>query len=291
MNIQEKEQLIIGTILHCNNEIKKLSNHLNLKNLMEKNNMYHFTMIQLYSDIEEDSNIKLFENFENKISKITSYGQNTRGNFYAYFNSVFNFLNGFEPNIQHSLNESLKPLNESAQELNIFTFKDDLKKIMKILETKNEIENLPQDILKIKILAGKPIFVLGFDICNSIALKKELQEKFSIKMQDLFSVLFDKTNKQLIFVTSKSFTNTICYDLKTDVFDYYHIVNPETTLSNFEFGKDYFAKIKEQIGTNLLEIWLNIENLKIEFSDNLYLDKIRQQTEIAKREMSSVVKK
>jgi hypothetical protein len=281
MKIQEKEQLIVGTILNCNLEIKKLSE--SDKSFQHKNNnLYNFNMIQLYNEIIGE-NKPLNEN-QSIDFKDFNYCNNTRKNYFSYFQKVYNFLDGFEINIQQTLNESLKidskDLNTDI--LNINSFKKELSEIIEKLSKQDEISNIDNKIIKIKTLAHKPIYLYGYNICTNVELKKELQEKFKISDNDILSIIFNKTNKQLIFVIKN---NLIVYDVKQDLLDYYNNINFDEKV-NFKFEKteNLLQQIKNTIGYNdLIEIYQNIQKDKFQFADNLYKDKLR--TEMALSEM------
>ncbi len=274
LSIQSKEELIVGTILSCNNEIKKFSKLTGLKE-SNKVSLYHFNMIQLFGQINP-----LFENnFEiNNIPDSSIYIKNKRDNFYSYFQKVNEFLDGYEPNIQKSLNENLnidESIVENPLQINIDTFKKDLKKIIDELSIKNDLDKIPKEILKIKLLAKKPIFIYGFDICNNIALQKELFENFKLQITDLLSICFDKTNKQLLFVTTN--TNTIvCYDLENDIFDLYNNVNKDSKIKSEQLkSKNYLEILKELIHNNIIEIYINIDKFDLKYVNNLYSDELR----------------
>jgi len=276
LSVQSKEQLIIGTILSCNNEIKKFSKLTGLKESSAKINMYHFNMVQLFGEINP-----LFENdFQiNKIPDDSIFVKNTRGNYFSYFQKVNDFLEGYEPNIQQSLNESLIVDDIKVKnpiQMNIDTFKVDLKNIIKELEKQNDLNNISNEIIKIKTFAKRPIFIHGFDICNNIALQKELIEKFNLPINKLISICFDKSKKQLLFISDNS-TNIICYDLNEDMFDFYNKVNVEDQIKQEKLNiKTYLFQIKDLIHNNIIELYFNIELLDLKFSDNLYGDTSRK---------------
>lgn len=292
MNVQEKEQLIIGTIIDCNSEISKLSGVIKNVSLMEKNNLYHFNMVQLYKSLNESDTT--FGDFDTKLN-VPVYTQNLRNNYYAYFQKVHKFLDGFEPNMQRNLNEGLQTYSDDISSIDIYSFKEDLKNIIKELESKNELENLSEQIYKIKTFAGRPIFVYGYDICNNVALRKELFESFKIDHTNLMSVCFDKSNKQILFIQKNSL-NIVCYDLKTDTLDYYNKVNTgDTTIEPIKGilfdGPKYLQQLKELIHNNIVELYINQNILELKFEDNLYFDKIRAEILANTTKMSSVVKK
>jgi len=296
MNTQEKEQLIVGTILTCNEEIKKISKlmpSLNENNL-SKNNLYHFNMIQLFQEINP-----LFENTGNSqiISKIPEesiFVKNTRGNYYAYFQKVYEFLDGYEINLQRTLNESLNVSNDMSQsnsQIDIMSFKNDLKNIILELSKRNDLKNISKEIQKIKILAKKPIIINGFDICNNLSLKKELFERFGLTNQKILAICFDKSNKQLLFVTNTT-GSIICYDLETDVLDNYNIVNKDESIPNKSLTiKTYLEILRELINNSLIDIYVNVEEFKFELTDNLYYDNARIKAFEAQKTQTSVIKK
>jgi len=283
LSIQAKEQLIIGTIISCNGEIAKFSDKFgnktqvgkNIKNLMESENLnlYHYNMVNLFCDVSGINYIQLNESFDQIISE-NNYIKNTRENYYSYFQKVHNFLSGFEVPLQKSLNESLvvdDKMVENPIQQNIFTFKDDLKKLIIELENSNDLDKIPANILKIKTFAKHPIFICGYNICGNLALKKELFENFHITDKDLIAICFDKSNKQILFVT-KSTSNLIAYDLKSDNLDYYNKINEDKIPTQTLTGLNYLSVLKELINNNLLEIFISVDSLGLKFSDNLYKD-------------------
>lgn len=299
MNVQEKEQLIIGTIIDCNSEISKLSGVIKNVSLMEKNNLYHFNMVQLYKSLNESDTT--FGDFDTKLD-VPVYTKNLRNNYYAYFQKVHKFLDGFEPNMQRNLNEGLQTDSDDISSIDIYSFKEDLKNIIKELESKNDLENLSEQIYKIKTFAGRPIFIYGYDICNNVALRKELFESFKIDHTNLISICFDKSNKQILFIQKNSL-NIVCYDLKTDTLDYYNKVNGvgtngagtnagDTQIKGISFdGPKYLQQLKELIHNNIVELYINPSILELKFEDNLYFDKIRAEMQANTAKMGSVVKK
>lgn len=283
MTIFDKEQKIIGTVIACNHEITKLINDnsakisYELKNLFEndKNKLYHYNFINLYSNIIDIPYVNLFENFKT-YSDRNNLITNSRNNYYSYFNKVYDFLGGYEPNIQKKLNENFDvgKNNPNNLLLNLTTFKNDLKNIILKLSEIDEFENVSKEILRIKTFAKKPIFVYGYDICNNMALNVELQKTFGISTNDLLAICFNKSYKQLIFVVSNS-NNLIVYDLKTDNFDLYNNVNKENPISiskNFD-SNNYLEEIKKLTEiNNIFEIYLNTNKIDFKFTDNLYND-------------------
>lgn len=256
LSLQEKEQEIVATIIACNKEI----------NPNNKNN----NMIQLYESIVGfvDNKQINYENIEinNKI-KFSDY----RKNKLFYLQQVNNFLNESENNPDTI--DIIINLNESIQDSEIINFRNDLNKnIEELLKSNdfNKLDILDKNILRIKILANKPIYVLGFDIMNNYHLQEELKNVYNLNIVDIISILFDKSNKQLFFVFDKKLFN---YVLETNEFDYYKIQWDD--LNN----KNYLSIIKNEINANIVEIYINKDNLDFKFQDNLFCD-IKKSEEI-----------
>jgi hypothetical protein len=288
MTVKDKEQLIIGTILYCNSEIKKLSESINISS--ENTNLYYYNMSSLLSEI--NPMIKLNESL-NQIPPESIFITNVRNNYFSYFQKVYDFLDGYEPNIQYSLNESLTIDTvkvENPIQLNIKSFKDELKDIINKLSQINDLDKLSPDILKIKTLAKKPIMIYGYDICNNIALKKELLENFNLSEDKLISILFDKINKQLLFITENT-SNIVVYDLRKDSLNNYNKINDPIKSEKLN-SKNYLIFLKELLDNNtLIEIYKNFKILKLEFTDNLFSDFGRIKEINKMKQESSVIKK
>ena len=292
LSVQQKEQLIVGTILSCNNEIKKISQIMpKLNESIQNTNVYHFNMKSLFNDINP-----LLESFQN-IPDESIYVKNTRGNYLSYFQKVYEFLDGYEVNLQTSLNESLNVEGNSIQ-IDIVSFKKDLKTIINELLKKNDLENISPEILKIKTLANIPISIYGYDICNNISLQKELVEKFNLTSEKLLAICFDKSNKQILFVTNST-NSIIVYDLKKDMLDNYNTVNNENKIPSKPLSiSTYFSILQELINNNIIVLYLNINELKLNYTDNLfgdesrikYIQQMQNQEKIRKQEQSIIRK-
>jgi hypothetical protein len=282
---QEKEQLIVGTLLTCNSVIKNLINSdKKFSNLMESINIYNFGFKQLLLEINP-----LFEsyNFDQIAQDFNYVPLNERNNYYAYFTKVYEFVDGYSPNIVKSLNESFSFESNEFKSPDIFSYKNDLKKIIEELGKQNDIENLPKDIIKLKTTLNKPIFVHGYNISQNFGLRKELQTNFNVDDQNLVSIIFDKINKQLLFIVIDNLANTICYDLKEDLlmsFNAFNEKNNHTTLSSKKFSIEssennyYLILLKHELDNNtLFEIYQNPKFLNLHFTDNLFLDNMRKE--------------
>lgn len=275
MNVQNKEQIIIGTILKCNQEIKNFLNesissnkHFNdlLINLNESVDLYHYNLTNLFKTVCNSDN-ELFENY----SQFT----NNHKNYYAYFNKVYNFLNEFETNIQVTLNESLivdSRKVKNPKQLNIVTFKNDLKNLINYLESQNDISNYSKKILNLKTFLKQPIYVCGYNLTNNDILRQQLFDNFKITEQNLLSICFNQNTKQLYFVTPNT-NNIIVYDLKSDVLDNYNKVNKINLKPINLKPNDYLNTLKQLTGVNsIYEIYINPNTLNFKFEDNLYKD-------------------
>lgn len=291
-SVQEKEMIIIGNILKCNQEIKKLLESVKLQSVSNVD-VYHYNMLNLYNDViglPQNNLIGLNESVTEMLKSVQpnlNLFENSRGNYFAYFSKIKSFLNGYELPVQKSLNESL-----DITGLNIYSFKTDLQKIINELSAIDDLNNIPADILKIKILANRPLNIYGFNIMNNLPLKRELFEKFGVSEQNIISICFDKINKQLLFVT-KNLANLIVYDIKSDNLDFHNKINSNIHLESKTIEvKNHLSVLKELLDNNtLMELYINFNLMAIKFTDNLYSD-VRI-TELTRKfeESRSVIKK
>lgn len=286
LSILDKEQTIIATLIDCNKQIQSLNESvLNNKSLEKKVNLYHYNFGSVYKQLNESISDQSQDDFVAI--------KNHRGNYYSYLKNVKNFIEGYEPEIQKSLNESLsidEKLNPNATQINIFSFKNDLDKILKILEKQNDFDRLDSEIIKIKSFAKQPIMILGFDVCNNLGLKTELYNKFKIQESDLIAICYEKSEHQLFFITSNII---VVYSVKNDLFDLYNIVNKNRQISELTLEpKTYLKVLKEKIEKNTLyELWVNVEKFELKFTDNLYFDNLRNTENKIYQEKKSVIKK
>lgn len=281
--IQDKEAIIVGTIINCNQVIKKFLNETSKKptKLFESHNndIYNFTMKKLYSKIAGDNTYPTYVEFS------------PRNNYYAYFKKTQEFLNGYEPSLQNSLNESLVERTEKPKiYLDIYSFRQELKQLVEYLSKQNDLENYSSYIVNIKTFSKQPMFVNGYNICNNIALMNELQSSFGILQQDVIAVCFNKSTKQIYFVTNNT-SRLVVYDIETDVLGLYNdISNPKIPKDNRVSPKNYLETLKRLTGYNtIIELYFNISSLNITYSDNLYRDNaygsFRNKLEIMKQEL------
>lgn len=275
--LQNKEQLIIGTIIGCNSVMKELAkSNGEISKMFEsyESNTRHYGLTSLYSNIVGVSLKSLTENFE-IVEQSNFIKMNEHNNYLAYFKNVYEFLDGYEIGIQKNLNESLGSLNTNNT---IDSFKLNLRKCIEELMSSDDYDKYSanDEVLKIKILAKKPLYVCGFDIMNVIksdSFRTEIETKFKKSIDDIIAVCFDKSNKQIIFVIEP--TTILCYDILSDKFDYYNSVNKENQLvkpeKTFTY-ENYKAYLTENINNMLVDLYLNESKLDLKYGDNLYND-------------------
>lgn len=266
-SIQDKEALIIGTVIACNDE---LSHFLNENQKLKQNRF-----IKLYeSKLHDIYNYNLKGLFEDFSIELPNAIKNIRNNYYSYFNKVYSFLNGYELGIQKSLNESLNVSEAKVKnplQINIETFKKTLKSIIEKLEKQDDIANYSQQQLGIKTFAKQPLFIAGYNICNNIALMQELQEKFGITHENLLAIVYDRSNKIIIFIPINS-RSVITYSILQD-----ELKSENNYLSKELKSDNYLEDLKLQKDNNtFIEIYLNQNTLNFKFTDNLYNDVKRQ---------------
>ncbi len=263
-SIQQKESLIVGTILACNKEIGNFCNQTNLfEDVVTKNNIYHFNMLNLYSNITD---VKLQNLNESEIFENSVYiKMNSRNNYLTYFKQVDKFLSGFDLNLQKSLNESLiidKNKHEDSINLDINTFKKDLKTIINELLKINDLD-IPTDILKIKMFANKPLFVYGFNIMNNMVIQTELFKKYNLSYDNILAIVFNKYNNSILFCIENKYYS---YSIEQDLFS-------STVLKTPIKNHFYLKNLKTELGINVLyELYMSPNLLNIKFTDNLYND-------------------
>lgn len=295
LSIRDKEQMIVGTIICCNNVIRSLNESFAKNSKISKLfecDKFHYSFVQLASSITGESFKNMNEHINTFVLDTNFIPMNEHQNYYAYFKKVREFLNGFEPDIQQNLNENMtfyfpepKKLGKGKnlnikEELNIpsntnvsdgisvkqnntdiESFKEKLNEYIYELEQMNDVNNYSSEILKTKIFANKPIFVKGFNIVNSIVFQKELVEKFNKNISELLAVWFDKSNKQIMFIFKN---DLILYKIDND--SLFRFEEEKLTFDQ----KTYVEILHEKITQNYIVLWQNISDIK--FTDNLYKD-------------------
>lgn len=300
--MQDKEQVILSTIISCNRELKNFQKKCNINLFGEsKLDKYHYKMLNLFSVVTGEPLNVLNESISSLLESNNFVKPNPHGNYYAYFQKVNEFLNGYESGIQHSLNESILTLssipldkqtanfqqNTNIKLLSIDTFKADLKRYIEILRTNDDFEKyVSDDILKIKIFSKRPIFVYGFDIINNFIFQKEISERFKKNPNSILSICYDKGMKRLFFV----FDEIIAYDIETDTLDLLKKIDSSYDIPRYD-KTNYFTILKDSISKALIEIYMNTSMQDFSFKDNLYNDVVRSvagKNEIAKLEPNNI---
>lgn len=278
LNIRGKEQIIVGTIINANNVIRKMHEAHIIGDKNNVTNIYHYNMIQLFESITDNEQITNINDIID-INIPEKYKINLkRENYYAYFKKVNNFLNGFELNIQQTLNESLSINNTDNKNIDIFNFKDEVNKIIKELEATNDFEKYSDEILHIKSFIKSPLYVCGFNLSNNLIIQQELFDRFSINQ--LMAICYDKSNKRLLFIPNGVNANQIiCYDIINDLLDYYTEIEQKNTVTAVKLEpKTYLKTIKNLLSNNnIFELYFNVTVLNVTFTDNIYFDKMRKQ--------------
>ena len=284
-SLLEKEQFVVETILSCSSILYTVKQKHNLTSkLFETSSPFNNNLEMLFESIT-GYDYSLYKNNSN-ITKNPNIlnPKDFRNNNYAYLQAVNNSLDSYDKTIITNLNESINNLG-----FDINAFKLDIQDTITQLEKINDFENydkLPIEIRKIKIWARKPIYIFGFDIINNQALRNELANRYKIDISTaLISILFDKSNKQILFIFTG---NIIVYDIKTNQLDYYNQIgrnilmdeydeNSYLNIPNIEkINKDnYMGIITEAVNNNMLKIYENIDLLDMKFTDNLYQDGAR----------------
>ena len=247
---QTSESIIIGTILACN---QKLYENQNLK----RSKKYS----KIFTDLYTISNGMQSLNESEIIRTVNAVEFPKTGNLYAYYQKVNTFLDSFEIPLQESL-DSLSSVQKSIR-----NFKLDLKVVIDKLDKQDSFDNYTDNILKVKILSKKPLLVCGYNLINNLALMQELSVKFKLTNQNLLAIVYNKYDKELLFVGYDS-KSIIRYDIKTD-----ELVQKEIE-QNIKFNPtNYLKELKEITGVNnMFELWVNIQALSLKYCDNLYLD-------------------
>jgi hypothetical protein len=283
-NTEENESFIIETALACCRSISELkrSGILQKSMLFETAAKFDMTLVKLF---EAATEVKHTGKFSPKIPTLQLF----RNNRYAYFSEVLSLLREHE----EIDSESVKLLNESVVTLggeskyDFEQFKRELNDCIKELESVDDFKRLDSvspEIRKIKILARKPMYVYGFDVINSPLLRRELKDSMGIDLSNAFAILWDRTNKQLLFPFK---SRLIAYDVARNRLGDFNELNAENVVDSFTGDvlnipsvlkislKNYMDIIGTENNRNLVQIWVNVDALELKFSDNLYMDVAR----------------
>jgi hypothetical protein len=243
MNIQQKEQQLLATIISCK-KVMNVNNDVTMDVKLFESVTGGYG--QISNEIIESNNVIKFSDF-----------QKLGDNKFAYLKDVRSFVYGEE-----NLN-AMKPLNENFQ---FDPFKDELTKLISQLEKINDfnvLDLLDASILNTKIFAKKPINILGFNIMETLKVLETTPD-----LKGVFSIMFNKSNKFIYFIRKGE---VLAYDIKTNKFN---------TLKNEQLTElNYRSVISSQISYNVVEIFNDLKitepKLKEGFTDNLFSDSKR----------------
>lgn len=185
------------------------------------------------------------------------------GNKIAYGIKVKNYLESMLDNNLQELKESITTFNSYSKD----KFNDILKKLnntisnLEKINDFNILDGLNPTITKTKLLLGKPILIYGYDIMTSSNLLDQIQSKYNLLKQELSSIWYNKSEKNIIFRFETKLTNCL-YLIKTNEF------------KEEKYGKE--QTINDIYGNNLVCLWKNFDTENMKFTDNLYQDNFKQ---------------
>lgn len=240
---QQKELLIIGTLMECDRNLGNVSGLS--KNLCK---MYSRSSGIPFKNLNESS-----EQLPNAVEFPKSK------NRYAYYSKVLDFLNGCDA-----------PLMESIDIQNtIKSYKAKLRDIIDKLNKQNDFEKYSESIMKIKISIHQTIMVYGYDLMTNFSLLQDLSVNFGLNSQNILAVVYDKYSEELLFIGFNS-ASIVKYSIKTDKLE-----RKDFQKKTINFAPNqYFSELKDLLGINdLHELYVNTSVLSIEFTDNIYQDK------------------
>jgi hypothetical protein len=284
-NTEENETFIIETAMACSRAVAQLkaSGITQKSRLFETARKFDATFVKLFEAATGE------RHSGQTSSKIPTL-KNFRNNRYAYFKEVYGLLNEHAETNQ----ESMKLLNESIVTLggdnkyDFEEFKIELQDCIKELESVDDFKKLDTcmpEVQRIKILARKPMYVYGFDVINSPVLRSELKETIGVNMEDAYAILWDRTNKQLLFPFK---SRLIAYDIVRNRLGDFNELNADVIVDPFTGEtlkvpsvmrmdlKNYMDIIGTENNRNIVTIWTNIPALDIKFTDNLFGDEARK---------------
>lgn len=235
--ISVKEYKLFNIILECNNNL----------GLFEKNKLSG--MQQLFESFDESKKPEVIVDY-------TKFNDNN----YAYGREVLRILNDLSSDVV--LNEAINYFNKYNQ-IKFTHFKDELKKYVSNLERINDfnvLDGLNPTVVKTKILLRRPVNIFGFDIINNIHLQQVIFDKFGLKQTDIMRVIYDKSNKQIIFEYSSLY---ITYNIENNEFE--------------QLSKNTGETINNVFGNNIITLQDNFTNtVNNDNWDNLYADNFKR---------------
>lgn len=282
------------------NESESTGKIKKVKKLFENCDEYKYNFMNL-ACLSTGNGIVMMREHQNEfMEEYNAVKMNERQNLYAYLSEVKSFLNGFELPVQHSLNESLNSsLNNGSLNIHVPTprplgggrlidnpknlisptmddhaanntpvaniegFKRELDRYIAELDKVNDPENYSNDVLKIKLLARKPMLVYGFNIMNSLAFQSMMSKKYNVNNVDLLAILFNRIDNTILFVYRKNLI--IRYNIKTDNFE------PVQLVTSYN-DDNYMEVINLNITYKLLVMYQDLSGLR--YKTNIYGDEI-----------------
>jgi hypothetical protein len=284
-SIEYMERHLVETALVCSRTVSELKT----AGIVQKTKFFetasHYTL-GLTKLFEAITGVRFDGKFQSDVPTVKDF----RGNRYAYFGKVLTMLNEHDELQSESmqmLNESIVNFGEKTNRYDFQAFKDELADCIKELESVDDfarLDTVPQEIMKIKLLARKPMYVYGFDVVNSPVLRQELKEKMRIDIEQAFAILWDRTNKQLLFPFK---SRLIAYDVAGNRLGDFNEVNADRVADDFTGEKlqvrsvtkmdlaNYKDIIAHENNGNFVTLWTNVPMLGFKYTDNLYGDAAR----------------
>jgi hypothetical protein len=283
-SIEDRERLLVETALVCSHTVTELktSGLVQKTKFFETASHYNLGLVKLFEAITGVP-------FKGQVMAEVPTVRQFRNNRYAYFAKVLSMLKEHE----EFEGESMKMLNESVSEFgngnryDFQAFRDELEDCIKELESVDDFsrfDSLPKEALKIKLWAHKPMYVYGFDVVNSPLLREELRDKMNIKIDDAFAIMWDRTNKQLLFPMK---SRLVAYDVAKNRLGDFNELNADVVADAFTGERleirsvmkldinNYKQIIADEITPNTVTLWVNVTPLDFKFTDNLYGDNAR----------------
>lgn len=311
-SILDKEKVLMGTLLQCNNVIYSLAQDSSKNNITKGKHTKLFENCDLYrlafmnmTTISTGIELKsLNESINDFITENNAVEVSKFGNYYAYFKKVMNFLNGYDQNILKSLNESIKSLDEltpkrTGQEQKLgggkimnFTkntgvvtptdYAANITPVSDISAFKNELKKYISELEHINDVSVYDNMVIRMKILTGkplfvYGMNITRSVDFVLYVSKNFHV--SNTNLLAIYFNKNNRTLVFVYD-KNFVLQY-GIANDEFEKITIpiQYNKDTFEKaVKEYLTYNMLALYQNIDAMT--FSDNLYFDNRRNESHV-----------
>ena len=279
-NTQQKESGLLHLLLEC---VNILEHNDAIKRFTSINNLdiFKHNFKSLYSDVNDLDILNESEDSFNNILESDSTKPDlqltVKSNVYVQLKKSLHYINSTERGVISALNESLKPLNEeNSFKYDISEFKIELNNVLNRLKNQDDTKLLSNDVLKIKTSLQSPINVFGLDLYKLI-------DEIAAMNTNLFAVVYNKSEHELILIYSNKevVTDFEVYSITNDCFfklissekykkckDIF-ITDPRPNIHN------YLQSLKNKIGHNIIQIYIDIDRLGLKFTDNIYKDGAR----------------